>query len=263
VKPPLVLYCHCTSANLAPADTRRRVIEALAESGAAIETVADLCEGAARKDPILRRVAAAGSVHIYACYPRAVRWLFAAAGAPLAAGATIHNMRTQSADVILSHLAPGDHTVFSHLAPGEYTGGKIPRPASPGRSPAHAFPAKKPGEWVPWFPVIDYDRCKNCRQCLQFCLFGVYAEDAEGKVRVVHPDRCKTGCPACARLCPQTAIIFPKYSEAPIAGDDRLPAKAGAAPPIDFSSLAGLDLKEAMRRREAILRAAHRKGGHE
>ena len=247
MKPPLVLYCHCASADIVPAETKRRVIEALDASGAAVETVADLCELAARKDPILRRAAAAGSVRIFACYPRAVRWLFAAAGAPLAAGATIYNMRTQSADVILSHLAPGEYTW------GKNAVGNIPRPAPPRPSAA----------WIPWFPVIDYDRCKNCRQCLQFCLFGVYAQDAEGKVRVVHPAKCKTGCPACARLCPETAIIFPKYSEAPIAGDDRLPAKAGAAPPIDFSSLAGLDLKEAMRRREAILRATHRKGGHE
>ena len=25
-------------------------------------------------------------------------------------------------------------------------------------------------EWLPWFPVIDYDRCTNCMQCLSFCL---------------------------------------------------------------------------------------------
>jgi ferredoxin len=28
---------------------------------------------------------------------------------------------------------------------------------------------------------------------------------------VAHPKGCKTNCPACARICPQTAIIFPKY----------------------------------------------------
>ena len=35
------------------------------------------------------------------------------------------------------------------------------------------------GGWKPWFPVIDYDRCTNCMQCLSFCLFGVYGVDAE------------------------------------------------------------------------------------
>jgi hypothetical protein len=27
---------------------------------------------------------------------------------------------------------------------------------------------------VPGFPVIDYDKCTNCMQCLSFCLFGVW-----------------------------------------------------------------------------------------
>ena len=34
--------------------------------------------------------------------------------------------------------------------------------------------AEAPGAWKPWFPVIDYDRCTNCMQCLSFCLFDVY-----------------------------------------------------------------------------------------
>ena len=25
-----------------------------------------------------------------------------------------------------------------------------------------------PGAWTPWFPVIDYQRCTNCMQCLSF-----------------------------------------------------------------------------------------------
>ena len=37
--------------------------------------------------------------------------------------------------------------------------------------------AAKHGDWKPWFPVIDYDRCTNCMQCLSFCLFGVYGVD--------------------------------------------------------------------------------------
>jgi ferredoxin len=54
---------------------------------------------------------------------------------------------------------------------------------------------------------------------LQFCLFGVYELDAEEKVTVGNPDRCKTGCPACSRICPQSAIMFPLYEkDAAIAG---------------------------------------------
>jgi Pyruvate/2-oxoacid:ferredoxin oxidoreductase delta subunit len=70
-----------------------------------------------------------------------------------------------------------------------------------------------------WYPVVDGSRCVQCRHCLQFCLFGVYELDAEGKVTVGNPDQCKTGCPACSRVCPQSAIMFPLYEkDAAIAG---------------------------------------------
>jgi NAD-dependent dihydropyrimidine dehydrogenase PreA subunit len=65
-------------------------------------------------------------------------------------------------------------------------------------------------EWPSWYPVIDYSRCSGCGQCTDFCLFGVY-EKYEGRVNVINPKECKNNCPACARICPQTAIIFPKY----------------------------------------------------
>ncbi len=84
------------------------------------------------------------------------------------------------------------------------------------RSRTGAF---QPGGWKPWFPVIDYERCVNCLQCLSFCLFGVYGTSPEGILEVQHEANCKTGCPACARVCPEAAIIFPKYHSGPINGD--------------------------------------------
>jgi len=63
-----------------------------------------------------------------------------------------------------------------------------------------------------WYPVLDPDRCTHCGQCVDFCLFGVY-ERREGRVTVVHPDNCKPGCPACARVCPDGAIMFPHYTD--------------------------------------------------
>jgi ferredoxin len=54
---------------------------------------------------------------------------------------------------------------------------------------------------------------------MQFCLFGVYALDENGKVTVANPDNCKSGCPACSRICPHSAIMFPLYGRDPaIAG---------------------------------------------
>ena len=58
------------------------------------------------------------------------------------------------------------------------------------------------GEWKPWFPVIDFDRCTNCMQCLSFCLFDVYGVDEEQQIQVQNNDNCKTNCPACSRVCP-------------------------------------------------------------
>ena len=75
------------------------------------------------------------------------------------------------------------------------------------------------GEWKPWFPVIDYDRCTNCMQCLSFCLFDVYGVDDDQQIQVQKNDNCKTNCPACSRVCPEAAIMFPKYRSGPINGD--------------------------------------------
>lgn len=74
-----------------------------------------------------------------------------------------------------------------------------------------------PNDWVAWYPLIDPNRCIQCRKCADFCMFGVYAV-VDGKVKVVQPASCKTDCPACARMCPANAIIFPKSGEAVING---------------------------------------------
>ena len=61
-----------------------------------------------------------------------------------------------------------------------------------------------------WYPVIDHARCNNCGECLEFCLFGVFSRNRK-KVSVEDPGKCKPGCPACSRVCPKGAIIFPHY----------------------------------------------------
>lgn len=99
-----ILYCHCAYARVVPQETKAAVLEGLAESGVAFDAVPDLCELAARRDPALERLAK-GEADIVACYPRAVRWLFHAAEAPLPEeGVQIHNMRTESPDQLLDEL---------------------------------------------------------------------------------------------------------------------------------------------------------------
>ena len=82
---------------------------------------------------------------------------------------------------------------------------------------------------VPWYPVIDRARCIGCGTCHDYCLFSVYGK-AEGgaasaQVRVSAPLNCKTGCPACARLCPEAAVIFPFCAEAELNGEIAQPAR--------------------------------------
>lgn len=66
-----------------------------------------------------------------------------------------------------------------------------------------------------WYPIVDKELCNNCGQCLQFCLFSVYTHDEAQHVIASNPDSCKTGCPACSRVCPKGAIMFPLYSQDP------------------------------------------------
>jgi len=112
--------------------------------------------------------------------------------------------------------------------------------------------APAPGSWKPWFPVIDYSRCTNCMQCLSFCLFDVYGVSAEKQIQVQNPSNCKTECPACSRVCPEVAIMFPKYRHAPINGDvvsaDDIRREAMK---VDISALLGGDVYSMLRDRSA------------
>jgi NAD-dependent dihydropyrimidine dehydrogenase PreA subunit len=86
-----------------------------------------------------------------------------------------------------------------------------------------------------WYPVIDFSRCTNCMECIDFCLFGVYGVDKVETIVVEQPDNCRKGCPACSRVCPENAIIFPQHKTPTIAG---APMVAGSLK-IDLSKLFG------------------------
>ncbi len=322
----------------------------------------------------MRRFASSGDLRIAACFPRAVRWLFHAGGAPLpASGVEVLNMRAQGVEDIISRLlaevapqedrsletAPvrkqggraavwnrarreaaeavvvmnrlnrlkgfnflvvlfegsgsrplGDDERFNLLVSLLDAGYEVTRPGKGctvtgqsstclvlGRFNGHEpsgvegmtapglgrddtqlqvgditglntdgvlavverareeSGAGRPDHWTPWFPVIDYDRCTNCMQCLSFCLFDVFGTGEKGRILVDNPDKCKTNCPACARVCPEVAIVFPLCAMGPINGDEVREEDLGReAMKVDVSALLGGDTRSSLRARSGAAR---------
>ena len=103
-------------------------------------------------------------------------------------------------------------------------GGALPEPRhatrATARSESVSFRFDQPVEAPPrrWYPVIDYSRCGNCLECVDFCLFGVFGVDDDQRLIVENPDNCKPGCPACARVCEKNAVMFPMHDQPAIAG---------------------------------------------
>lgn len=110
--------------------------------------------------------------------------------------------------------------------------------------------------WKPWFPVIDMDRCTNCMQCLSFCLFDVYGVSETHHLQVENPSNCKVNCPACSRVCPDVAIMFPKYHAGPIDGAPVSEADVSREKmKVDISALLGGDIYAKLRERSADAKA--------
>ena len=173
-------------------------------------------------------------------YPRAAYWILNAGGITgrMAAASSVSNERVTSA-VVEQSDSNADRTIWC-LDPrdlGEVgpilaeveriVGVSTARPTVPVVPTDREDPpsADVDGHCVEeatrprWYPVIDYDRCENCLECLNFCLFGVFGIDASGRIMVEQPDACRDGCPACARVCPSRAIMFPSHDTPAMAGD--------------------------------------------
>ncbi len=230
----LHVLCSCSHAKVIPPDVLGAVRAAMAAAGLDMVETEDLCRLAAQQDPKLCDWAG-GEVVIAACYPRAVRWLFAAGGAPL------DEERVRFVDL--------------RSTPVEDALRRLGLPPAEADAPP-AMPETADPEWQPWFPVIDYDRCTNCRQCFNFCLFGVYEVRPDNTVAVRNPENCKNNCPACARICPQVAIMFPKLREEPLNGgeiEDEELARANVQ--VNLEQILGDNIYDALQQRREKARA--------
>ncbi|NLF93623.1 MAG: hypothetical protein GX564_07015 [Oligosphaeraceae bacterium] len=204
--------CACQFYQRVPAAAWSAVAAACRQSGRDYEIIPDLCYLAAKDPAALQRFEV-----LLSCQVRAVRAL-AAAGS--SAAVKCYDLQTVSVPQLLQELGL----------------------ESPADVPEQTSYAALPQDWVPWFPVLDAERCVHCGKCADFCLFGVYTRE-NGKVKVVAPENCKTNCPACARMCPHNAIIFPKSPEPRLNGS--LP---DACPPSQDEKAS---LAELLQRRKA------------
>jgi hypothetical protein len=99
-----ILYCHCAYARVIPAEVKAAVLDGLLAAGVEFDAVPDLCELAAHGGDQLRELAQGRPLRIAACYPRAVKWLFASAQAPLPDDTVVWNMRAEPAGTVVDGL---------------------------------------------------------------------------------------------------------------------------------------------------------------
>jgi len=198
-----VIFCSCSNTELIPSEIKESILDFLKKQGINSVIIPDLCGFVSNIDEKIEDIISSSiSVKIIACYPRAVRWILNAANIKDIKHCEIINMKILSLDLI-------KEKILKDCSNPSYRGEEF-----------IYLESDLKDAWIPWSPVIDYDRCSNCKQCVSFCLFEVYRVSQDGDVIVNRPENCKNNCPACARICPKTAIIFPKLDESPINGDE-------------------------------------------
>ena len=197
-----VFFCNC-GANLIGTDRLKDIASYLKQMDYPYVEISDLCGCAVeRKKETHELFSAADEALIIACYPRGVKLLLENCGID-------YQSRKFS---YLNFRELNNDQIFSSVASFFVDGLNKQDIKSIGNA----------SSWPSWYPVIDYSRCTSCGQCADFCLFGVY-EKIDSKVVVTNPQGCKNNCPACARICPQIAIIFPKYEHSgAIAGSETI-----------------------------------------
>ncbi len=59
---------------------------------------------------------------------------------------------------------------------------------------------------------INYDWCKGCKLCVEFCPTHVYEASVLGQPVVIHPEKCNA-CMICVQRCPDFCIFISDDNE--------------------------------------------------
>jgi NAD-dependent dihydropyrimidine dehydrogenase PreA subunit len=251
----LVVFCKCQSRKDAPEWIKTaRYLEGREDIPSV--SLTDLCGWCALSPQrFINLISQASTVLIIACHPRAVKLLLQQAGIADLKKIKFFNLLDNSHEKLFS-----DHKDFRDLPfrPGKksenkkYLAGMEQELVSGDHINADPL-------WPAWYPVIDPDRCNACGQCADFCLFGVY-QKTKDKVTVINPQGCKNNCPACARICPRIAIVFPKYATGgPIGGSDSIDETLELQrQQQDSASILGNDIYQALEQRKMKRRSVIR-----
>jgi len=226
-----IVFCNCGGKNV-EAERMQGLNTLVHNTDAEVITVSDLCGlSVSEKDSLSQLFSPSDEILLLACYPRTINFILQNSGVdPENIKYELLNVRELNDEEIFNEIES-----FSDEHSGEHSYTEI----------------KSDEEWPAWYPIIDENRCTSCGQCANFCLFGVY-EIKDEKVRVIHPHGCKNNCPACARICPQTAIIFPKYQQGgAIGGSDQIDELAEQQRQVqDISTILGSDIYKALEMRK-------------
>ena len=226
-----IVFCNCGGQNIG-VERMYGLDDLLQHTDAEVIKISDLCGlSVSDKASIGQIFSPADEVLLIACYPRTINLILQDAGIQFnKTQLQILNTRELNEELVFKGIKS-----FCKEGTGEQSYTEI----------------KSEEEWPSWYPIIDKERCTSCGQCANFCLFGVY-EIKEGTVQVVNPKGCKNNCPACARICPQTAIIFPKYQQrGAIGGSDLIDELAEQQRQVqDISTILGSDIYSALEKRK-------------
>jgi len=227
-----ILFCNCKGDRIS-ADKLNDIREYLEKVPFRVTILSDLCGLAAiKRDQLKKLTGESAEILMIGCYPRTMNLLFGQASGSGVTGKSLSylNMIESTAGEVIKEV-----NLFCSTGPGNKLINEI----------------NEDSGWPSWYPVIDYERCTGCGQCADFCLFGVY-EKTHKRVIVINPGGCKNQCPACARICPSTDIIFQKYKNGgAIGGSEKIDEMAELKrQEQDIESFLGNDIYHSLQERK-------------